>query len=37
MIFVNNIVPETLNMKKMLLSILCIFLVTAGCEKEKIN
>lgn len=37
MIFVNYIVPETLNMKKILLSILSVFLVTAGCDKEKIN
>ena len=29
--------PESLNMKKLLLSILSVFLVTASCEKEKIN
>jgi hypothetical protein len=36
-IFVNYMVPDTLNMKKLLLSILSVFLVTASCDKEKIN
>jgi hypothetical protein len=36
MIFVNKIMPETLNMKKLLL-ILCIFIVSVSCDKDRIN
>ncbi len=37
MIFVNNFVPKTLNMKKLSLAVFCIFIVAQSCEKEKIN
>ena len=37
MIFVNYFVPKTLNMKKLSLVIICIFIVALSCEKEKIN
>src|SRR5664280_446768 len=35
-IFENKIMPKTLNMKKLLL-ILCTFIVSVSCDKERIN
>ena len=37
MIFVNNNNPETLNMKKLLVIVICVFIFTAGCDKDRIN
>jgi hypothetical protein len=36
MVFVNKIMPKTLNMKKLSL-ILCIFIVSVSCDKDRIN